>query len=152
MQTGGPASGRGGRFNRERGSPEMTQLVKRRETDEPKAAVEIDNRERLIRLGYFVAIILVLAIVTGFSPFLGVLWTAIGVPRPTTKIGTIFGAGAKGGDLSPAQKAGFKRSDQVLAVDGHVVHSWDEISPYVKSHADKPVEFIVQRGDHLVKL
>jgi membrane-associated protease RseP (regulator of RpoE activity) len=237
----------------------MTQLMKRPETDEPKAPVEIDNRERLIRLGYFVAIILVLAIVTGFSPFLGVigalvaivmlhefghfitakwagmkvseyffgfgprlwsikkgeteygikaipvggyvrilgmsnieqvdpadeprtyrqksyprrlsvavagsamhfllaflllvvLWAAIGIPRPTTKIGTIFGAGPKGGEESPAQKAGFHKGDQVLAVDGRVIHNWDEVSPIVRSHADKPVEFIVQRGDHLVKL
>src|SRR5947209_15320973 len=237
----------------------MTQLLKRREAEEPKAPVEIDNRERLVRLGYFVAIVLVLAIVTGFSPFLGVIgalvaivmlhelghfatakwsgmkvseyffgfgprlwsirkgeteygikaipvggyvrilgmnnleqvdpedepstyrqksyprrllvacagsamhfliaflllvviWAAVGYPKPTTKIGTIFGAGAKGGQQSPAQKAGFHRGDQVLAVDGHVVHSWAEISPYVKSHADKPVEFIVQRGNELVKL
>jgi membrane-associated protease RseP (regulator of RpoE activity) len=237
----------------------MTQLMKRPETDQPKAPVEIDNRERLLRLGYFVAIVLVLAIVTGFSPFLAVifaiiaivmlhelghfatakwagmkvseyffgfgprlwsikkgeteygikavplggyvrilgmsnleqvdpaeesrtyrqksyprrlsvavagsamhfllaflllvvLWAAIGVPRPTTKIGTIFGSGAKGGELSPAQKAGFHIGDQVLAVDGHVLHDWNKLSPYIKSHADKPVDFIVQRGDHLLKL
>src|SRR4051812_425666 len=237
----------------------MTQLLKRREKTEVEAPVEVDNRERLVRLAYFVVVVLILAIVTGFSPFLGViaaliaivmlhefghfvtakwagmkvseyffgfgprlwsikkgeteygikaipmggyvrilgmsnleqvdpadeartyrqksyprkltvavagsfvhfllaflllvvLWTAIGVPKPTTRIGTIFGAGPKGGELSPAQKAGFHRNDQVLAVDGHVVHSWKDISPYVKRHADKPVEFIVQRGDHLVKL
>ena len=81
-----------------------------------------------------------------------VLWTAVGIPKPTTRIGTIFGAGPKGGELSPAQKAGFVKNDQVLAVDGHVVHDWNTISPYIRSHADKPVEFIVQRGDHLVKL
>ena len=57
----------------------MTQLVNRREKDEPKAPVEIDNRERLIRLGYFVAVVLVLAIVTGFSPFLGVIGALIAI-------------------------------------------------------------------------
>ncbi len=57
----------------------MTQMLNRRETNEPKAPVEIDNRERLIRLGYFVAIVLVLAIVTGFSPFLGVIGTLIAI-------------------------------------------------------------------------
>src|SRR6266550_4076646 len=238
MQTGGPESGHGGRFNRERGRPQlMTQMLNRRETNEPKAPVEIDNRERLIRLGYFVAIVLVLAIVTGFSPFLGVIgtliaivilhefghfitakwagmkvseyffgfgprlwsikkgeteygikaipvggyvrilgmttleqvdpadeprtyrqksyprrmsvavagstmhfllafllllviWMAVGVPKATTSIGTIYGAGAKGGELSPAQKAGFRKGDHVLAVDGHVVHDWSTIAPY----------------------
>ena len=237
----------------------MTQLVNRRDEAESKAPVEIDNRERLLRLGYFVAIVLVLAVVTGFSPFLAVifaiiaivmlhefghfvtakwagmkvteyffgfgprlwsirkgeteygikaipvggyvrilgmnnleqvdpadeartyrqksyprrlsvavagstmhfvlafllllvLWTAVGVPKATTKVGTIFGAGPKSSDLSPAQKAGFQRNDHVLAVDGHVVHKWDDIKPYIQSHENKPIEFIVQRGDHLLKL
>ena len=78
MQTGGPESGRGGRFNRERGSPAMTQLLNKR-TDEPKAPVEVDNRERLVRLAYFVAVVLVLAIVTGFSPFLGVIGALVAI-------------------------------------------------------------------------
>src|SRR5581483_4264364 len=260
MQTGGPESGHGGRFNRERGSPRlMTQLINRRDEAEPKARVEIDNRERLLRLAYFVAVVLVLAIVTGFSPFLGVIfalitivmlhefghfatakwsgmkvseyffgfgprlwsikkgeteygikaipvggyvrilgmnnleqvdpadeprtyrqksyprrllvacavsamhfiiaflllvvvWAAVGYPKPTTTIGTVFGAGPKSTEQSPAQKAGLRVGDQVLAVNGHVVHNWDSISPYVKSHADQPVEFIVQRGNNLLKL
>src|SRR5436305_7570047 len=81
MQTGGLGSGRGGRFNRERGSPQMTQLLNRQDKTEPepKAPVEIDNRERLIRLGYFVAVVLVLAIVTGFSPFLAVIFAIIAI-------------------------------------------------------------------------
>src|SRR5438067_11279466 len=80
MQTGGPASGRGGRFRRERGSESMTQLVNRRETHEaPEDPGTIDNRERLVRLGYFVAIVLVLAVITGFSPFLGVIGALIAI-------------------------------------------------------------------------
>src|SRR5947209_10576617 len=80
MQTGEPASGRGGRFRRERGSESMTQLVNRRETHEaPEDPGTIDNRERLLRLGYFVAIVLVLAVVTGFSPFLGVIGALVAI-------------------------------------------------------------------------
>src|SRR5437588_12476061 len=56
----------------------MTQLLNRREEVQP-APVEVDNRERLIRLAYFVAIVLVLAIVTGFSPFLGVIGALIAI-------------------------------------------------------------------------
>jgi membrane-associated protease RseP (regulator of RpoE activity) len=237
----------------------MTQLINRRESEQPQAPVEIDNRERLVRLGFFVAVVLILAIVTGFSPFLGVIaalvaivmlhefghfitakwagmkvseyffgfgprlwsikkgeteygikaipvggyvrilgmnnleqvdpadeprtyrqksfprrisvavagsamhfllaflllvviWTAVGYPRSTTQIGTVFGAGPKGGELSPAQKAGLKPGDEVLAVDGHIVHDWATISPYIKSHADKPIDFIVQRGNRMLKL
>jgi membrane-associated protease RseP (regulator of RpoE activity) len=237
----------------------MTQLLNRRDTEEPKGPVEIDNRERLLRLGYFVAVVLVLAIVTGFSPFLGVIaaliaivmlhefghfitakwagmkvseyffgfgprlwsikkgeteygikaipvggyvrilgmnnleqvdpadeprtyrqksyprrmsvavagstmhfvlaflllvvvWAAVGYPQPTTTVGTVFGTGPKGGELSPAQKAGLRVGDQVLAVDGHAVHKWNAVSPYIKSHENKPVEFIVQRHNKLLKL
>ncbi|TMK88289.1 MAG: site-2 protease family protein, partial [Actinobacteria bacterium] len=57
----------------------MTQLVNRRDEAESKAPVEIDNRERLLRLGYFVAIVLVLAVVTGFSPFLAVIFAIIAI-------------------------------------------------------------------------
>ena len=248
-------SGRGGRWRRERGES-LTQLLQKREPTGPE---KIDNRERLVRLAFFVAIVLVLAIVTGFSPFLGVIfaliaivmlhefghfvtakwagmkvseyffgfgprlwsikkgeteygikaipvggyvrilgmnnleqvdpadeprtyrqksfprrlsvafagsfmhfllaflllvviWTAVGIPKPTTRLGTIYGAGAKGTEQSPAQKADLRVGDQLLAIDGHVVHSWNDVPPYIKSHPDKPVEFIVQRGDRLVKL
>src|SRR5205807_9588321 len=57
----------------------MTQLLKRSEPAEPRTPVEIDNRERLLRLGYFVAIVLVLAVVTGFSPFLAVIFAIIAI-------------------------------------------------------------------------
>src|SRR5207248_6378932 len=58
----------------------MTQLVNRRETHEaPEDPGTIDNRERLVRLGYFVAIVLVLAVITGFSPFLGVIGALIAI-------------------------------------------------------------------------
>src|SRR5437588_7629400 len=58
----------------------MTQLVNRREMHEaPEDPGTIDNRERLLRLGYFVAIVLVLAVVTGFSPFLAVIFAIIAI-------------------------------------------------------------------------
>src|SRR3954447_15347191 len=232
----------------------MTQLLNRRDTTEPRGPVEIDNRERLLRLGYFVAIALVLAIVTGFSPFLGVIfalisivmlhefghfvtakwsgmkvseyffgfgprlwsikrgeteygikaipaggyvrilgmnnleqvdpadeartyrqqsyprrmavavagstmhfllaflllvivWAVIGNPKPTMAIGEI--SKVKNGE-SPAQLAGLQVGDQVLAVQNRIVHSWDELPPYIRKHPGQPIEFTVQRGDHLV--
>jgi membrane-associated protease RseP (regulator of RpoE activity) len=83
---------------------------------------------------------------------LGVIWMAVGVPKATTTIGTVYGVGAKGGDPSPAEKADLRVGDHVLAVDGTVVHDWSAISPYIKSHADKPVEFIIQRGNRVLKI
>src|SRR4051812_24236063 len=57
----------------------MTQLLNRREQTEVEAPVEVDNRERLVRLAYFVVVVLILAIVTGFSPFLGVIAALIAI-------------------------------------------------------------------------
>jgi membrane-associated protease RseP (regulator of RpoE activity) len=224
---------------------------------DPEGPEQIDNGERLVRLGYFVAIVLVLALVTGFSPFLGVIfaliaivmlhefghfitakwagmkvseyffgfgprlwsikrgeteygikaipvggyvrilgmnnlekvdpadesrtyrqqsfprrlsvavagsamhfllaflilvvmWAAIGVPRPTLQVGEI--SKVKGGAPSPAQEAGFRPGDRVLAVNGHVLHKWQELPPYIQKRPGQPIEFIVQRGDHVLKL
>src|SRR5438309_10281784 len=54
----------------------MTQLLQKRPATGP---VEIDNRERFVRLAYFLAIVLILAIFTGFSPFLGVIFALIAI-------------------------------------------------------------------------
>src|SRR6266550_781463 len=54
---------------REEGKALTQILQKQKRTD--GLADEANNGERLVRLGYFVAIVLVLALVTGFSPFLG---------------------------------------------------------------------------------
>jgi membrane-associated protease RseP (regulator of RpoE activity) len=217
---------------------------------------KIDNAERLVRLGYFVAVVLVLAVVTGFSPFLGVIfaliaivmlhefghfitakwsgmkvteyffgfgprlwsikkgeteygikaipvggyvrilgmhnlekvdpadeprtyrqqsfprrlavavagsamhfilaflllvvmWTAVGVPKPTLAIGEI--SKVKGGE-SPAEKAGFRVNDRILAVDGLVLKRWEDLPPHIRQRPNQPIEFIVQRGDQVLKL
>src|SRR5438045_9220404 len=54
----------------------MTELLTKRR---PEAPAEVDNRERFVRLVYFVAIVLVLAIFSGFSPFLGVIFALVAI-------------------------------------------------------------------------
>jgi membrane-associated protease RseP (regulator of RpoE activity) len=78
-----------------------------------------------------------------------VIWAAIGIPKATMRIGEI--SKVKNGE-SPAQIAGFEVGDQVLAVNGKVIKKWQELPPYIQKHPGQPIEFIVQRGDHLVKL
>jgi membrane-associated protease RseP (regulator of RpoE activity) len=223
---------------------------------EPGAPERIDNAERLVRLGYFVAVVLVLAIVTGFSPFLGVIfaliaivmlhefghfitakwagmkvteyffgfgprlwsirkgeteygikaipvggyvkilgmhnlekvdpadeyrtyrqqsfprrlsvavagsvmhfvlafvllvvmWTAVGVPQRTLSVGEI--SMVMGGE-SPAELAGFHVNDRILAVDGRVLKRWEDLPPMIQKRPSQPIEFIVQRGDKVLKL
>jgi membrane-associated protease RseP (regulator of RpoE activity) len=232
----------------------MTQLLNRRPQTGP---VEIDNRERLVRLVYFLAIVFVLALFTGFSPFLGVifalvaivmlhefghfvtakragmkvteyffgfgprlwsirkgeteygikaiplggyvkiigmhnlehvdpadeprtyrqksyprrlsvafagsfmhfllafvllmvLWTTVGVPdKVTTQVNEIYKVKGK---PSPAQLAGFRSGDQILAVDGRVIAKWQELPPYIQKRPNQPIDFTVQRGNRLLKL
>jgi membrane-associated protease RseP (regulator of RpoE activity) len=78
-----------------------------------------------------------------------VLWAAVGVPKPTLTVGELYGL--KGGE-SPAQQAGFKVGDRILAVDGRVVHNWDHLPDYIRARVGKPIEFTVQRGNELVRL
>src|SRR5439155_16508078 len=54
----------------------VNDLLTKSEPESPDPE-KIDNAERLVRLGYFVAVVLVLAIVTGFSPFLGVIFALV---------------------------------------------------------------------------
>ncbi len=48
---------------------------------------------------------------------------------------------------SPADRAGLKPGDAIIAVDGQMMFSTLAISDYIKEHAGRPVAFTVQRGD-----
>ena len=51
---------------------------------------------------------------------------------------------------SPAQKAGLKGGDKVIAIDGKVIGSWDDLSDYIEDHGTRPLNFVVTRGDSRV--
>src|SRR6266404_2145109 len=55
------------------------------------------------------------------------------------KIGSVF-------KDSPADRAGLKEGDQVIAVDGKKMPSALAIADYVKQHAGRPIAFTVKRG------
>jgi membrane-associated protease RseP (regulator of RpoE activity) len=78
-----------------------------------------------------------------------VMWTAVGVPRPTLAIGEIS---KEKGSESPAQRAGFRVNDRVLAVNGRVLKRWEDLPPLIQKRPNQPTEFIVQRGDQVLKL
>jgi regulator of sigma E protease len=63
-----------------------------------------------------------------------------GVPVPYPDIGVVD-------DKSPAQQAGLKPGDRVLAIDGRNIDSYDEIEAAVQDSAGKPLAFRVKRGD-----
>jgi membrane-associated protease RseP (regulator of RpoE activity) len=79
-----------------------------------------------------------------------VLWTSVGVPNKTTmQVGEIFKIKGK---PSPAQLAGFRAGDRILAVDGRVVTDWKKLPPYIQRHPGQSIDFTVQRGERLLKL
>ena len=46
---------------------------------------------------------------------------------------------------SPAEVAGLKQGDKVLAVDGHTVAGWEEVVNYIFEYANQTLPFKVQR-------
>src|SRR3984893_18553257 len=54
-------------------------------------------------------------------------------------IGSVFKDG-------PADRAGLKEGDEVVAVDGKKMLTWLPIADYIKQRADQPVAFTVKRG------
>jgi membrane-associated protease RseP (regulator of RpoE activity) len=68
---------------------------------------------------------------------------------PQLKVGelTLFKTGQ-----SPAQQAGFKLGDKIVSVDGLHFKSWDDLPPYIQSHTDQKLTFVVERGGQQVTL
>ena len=52
----------------------------------------------------------------------------------------------------PAEKAGFKPGDLIVAVDNISMHSWHQVSAYIRSHVGKDVDVAVKRGDKILHL
>ena len=68
----------------------MTQLNTRRQEDPDPGTV--DNRERLVRLAYFVTVLFVLAVVSGFFPFAIVIFLIARLREAIRGIGEKFAA------------------------------------------------------------
>jgi regulator of sigma E protease len=53
---------------------------------------------------------------------------------------------------SPAQTAGLRSGDEIVAVDGKNASSFDELSELIRGSEGRPIEVTVRRGDDMVKL
>jgi len=51
---------------------------------------------------------------------------------------------------SPAEKAGIKAEDKILAVNGKEVHYWHELTGLIQASEGKTLELLVQRGEERV--
>lgn len=53
---------------------------------------------------------------------------------------------------SPAEKAGFKKGDTIISVDGQMIESWPEIKRLVKDRAGEDLTMVLQRGETFLRL
>jgi regulator of sigma E protease len=53
---------------------------------------------------------------------------------------------------SPAQTAGLRSGDEIVAVDGKNASSFDELSELIRGSEGRPIEVTVRRGNDMVKL
>ena len=77
------------------------------------------------------------------------VWTAIGVPSLEPRISQIsrLESGA-----SPAEEAGFRLGDEIVAVDGRTVSTWEDVPAYVRTRAGREIRFTVERDGRRVDL
>ncbi|HEU4429784.1 MAG TPA: RIP metalloprotease RseP [Myxococcota bacterium] len=70
--------------------------------------------------------------------FLGLLW--VGAPREAAVVGSV----ERG---SPAEAAGLRPGDGVVAVDGRPVHGWSDVQAAVQARPGSAVRLTIERGD-----
>jgi RIP metalloprotease RseP len=81
-----------------------------------------------------------------------VLITAVGIPnpnKPTDKVAQVL---ALSSGESPAQKAGFRPGDVIVAIDGRPVTSWEQMTSYVKARPGQTLDITVRRHGQLLTL
>ena len=53
---------------------------------------------------------------------------------------------------SPAEAAGFQPGDRIVSIEGHAIHTWGDMTTFVKESADRPLHFQVERDGRRVDL
>ena len=77
--------------------------------------------------------------------FFSFVFAVSGIPYLSTEIGTVT-------EGSPAAKAGIKPGDKVIAVNGHSVSGWEEMSKMIKKSGGKSIELTLERGKELIRV
>jgi regulator of sigma E protease len=88
---------------------------------------------------------LIVAAGPGFNLLLAVflfawIFTFFGVPVLTTKVGSVE-------PESPAAKAGLMKGDEIVAIDGHKVSKWEDLSERIRGSGGKTLTLRVRRGE-----
>jgi len=105
------------------------------EHDGPCASWEYRSKPLGQRIGIVLAGPLVNYLV-GFSLFFAVFW--VGIPVYTTQIGHVM-------EGYPAQVAGLKPGDRIVAVDGQSVATWEEMTRLIQKKT-QAIRLTIERG------
>jgi len=68
-----------------------------------------------------------------------------GIPYLTTEIGEVTAD-------APAARAGLQKGDKILSVAGQPVGRWEELSPKIKAHGERPLALEVKRGEQVLQV
>ena len=93
----------------------------------------VAKRIAIVAAGPIFNLLLALIIFCGF-------YMAAGIHVMTTEIGDVR-------DGSPASRAGFKKGDIIVSVDGQDTQTWPEIKELIQGNTGQAVEVTIKRGD-----
>ncbi|MEA3345611.1 MAG: M50 family metallopeptidase [Chloroflexota bacterium] len=111
--------------------------------DIPRSLASKSKRVRLVVLGAGAAVNLLLAFALFWATFL------LGVPVPVEFNGvSILNVASD----SPAEAAGLRRGDLILAVDGSSVQSPQKLTDYIHQHLGEEIRLKVQRGEETLNV
>ncbi|HDM79020.1 MAG TPA: RIP metalloprotease RseP [Deltaproteobacteria bacterium] len=77
--------------------------------------------------------------------FFSFVFAVSGIPQLSTEIGAVT-------KDSPAEKAGLKPGDKVVAVNGQPVTEWEEMSKLIKKSGGKSIQITIERGKELIQV
>jgi membrane-associated protease RseP (regulator of RpoE activity) len=118
----------------------MTNLEEVDPADEPRTYRQATTGKRLITVLAGIIVNLMLAVVIVF----GIL-VLHGPEQTSTRVDLVAAD-------SPAQAAGFRSGDRVVAIDGHRITKFEQIRTYVRPSRGEPLTFTVERDGREVEL
>lgn len=72
-------------------------------------------------------------------------YAVIGLPTPVKEV--VIGGVVSG---QPAEKAGLKENDHILAIDGKQIGNWNEFTATIKESSDRPLQLKIQRDGRII--
>ncbi|HUP68253.1 MAG TPA: M50 family metallopeptidase [Acidimicrobiales bacterium] len=125
----------------------MSNLEKVDPADEPRTYRQKPYWRRLSvavagsTVHFIIAFLLLVVVLAGVG--------LVNYDKPRLEVGSISSLSE---GPSPAEKAGFKVGDQLVAMDGRRLRSWDDVPPYIRKRPGQPIVFSVLRGGQALEL